>query len=148
MKYPMVLSSVILFSAGVGIPLMAAINAGLGQRIGSPAVAVFILSCVAAMVSGALLCVGTLPEMRSITSAPIGYYFGGVFFILYIFSITALAPKFGLGNAIFFVLLGQLFSAVAIDHFGLFGLPVNTISIKRAIGLLLMGLGVYLVVKK
>ena len=37
----------IMLLAGVGIPVLAALNAALGQRMGSPAAAAAILFCVA-----------------------------------------------------------------------------------------------------
>jgi transporter family-2 protein len=46
----------------------------------------------------------------------------------YVLSITWIAPTFGVGNAVFFVLLGQLVSAAMIDHFGLFGAQVTPVS--------------------
>ena len=36
-------------------------------------------------------------------------------------AITFAAPRIGLANAVFFVLLGQLLMAAAIDHFALLG---------------------------
>jgi transporter family-2 protein len=53
-------------------------------------------------------------------------------------------PKIGLGNAIFFVLLGQLAAAAIIDHFGLFGASVSPISLRRSFGLAVMAAGVFL----
>ena len=54
------------------------------------------------------------------------------------------APKIGIGNAIFFVLLGQLAAAAAIDHFGLWGAMKSTLTPRRAAGIAVMALGVYL----
>ena len=54
------------------------------------------------------------------------------------------APRFGLGNAIFFVLLGQLLSAAVIDHFGLFNAPEARLSLLRVCGLLVMAAGIWL----
>jgi transporter family-2 protein len=62
----------------------------------------------------------------------------------YLLSITFVAPKFGVGNAVFFVLIGQMISAAAIDHFGLFGAQVSPISLTRAAGIGLMACGVWL----
>jgi transporter family-2 protein len=42
---------------------------------------------------------------------------------------TWVAPKFGVGNAICMVLLGQLISMAIIDHYGLLGALKQTISI-------------------
>ena len=46
--------------------------------------------------------------------------------VFYILSITTIAPKFGIGNAVFFVLIGQLASAAVIDHFAFFAANPNT----------------------
>ena len=49
-----------------------------------------------------------------------------------------------MGNAIFFVLLGQLVAAAAIDHFGLWGAIKSTLTLRRGIGIGVMAVGVYL----
>jgi len=61
-----------------------------------------------------------------------------------VLSVTWVAPRFGVGNAVFFVLLGQLASAALIDHFGLFGARVSPLSLTRAGGIALMASGVWL----
>ena len=55
---------------------------------------------------------------------------------------TALSYK--LSMAVFFVLLGQLISAAAIDHFGLFGAQVSPITLMRALGISVMAAGVWI----
>jgi len=59
-------------------------------------------------------------------------------------SITYIAPHFGVGNAVFFVLLGQLISAALIDHFGLFGARVSPLNLTRATGIAVMAFGVWI----
>ena len=59
-------------------------------------------------------------------------------------TVTWVAPKFGVGNAVFFVLLGQLVSAAAIDHFGLFTAQVSPLTFTRALGIGVMGIGVWI----
>jgi hypothetical protein len=59
--------------------------------------------------------------LKTVNQAPKHLFFAGVLIAFYVLSITFIAPKFGIGNAVFFVLLGQLVSAAAIDHFALFG---------------------------
>ena len=59
-------------------------------------------------------------------------------------SITAIAPTFGVGNAIFFVLLGQLISAALVDHFALFGSTGSPLTLTRSLGVGIMGLGVWI----
>lgn len=62
----------------------------------------------------------------------------------YLLSITYIAPHFGVGNAIFYILIGQLISAAMIDHFGLFGAQISELDLKRTCGIVLMALGVWM----
>lgn len=73
---------------------------------------------------------------------------GGAFVAFYVLSITWVAPKFGVGNAVAFVLLGQIISMATIDQFGLLGAPIRLITVTRFAGLLLMSLGVFLAVRR
>jgi transporter family-2 protein len=82
-----------------------------------------------------------------LATAPKHLFFAGVLLAFYVLSITAIAPKFGVGNAIFFVLIGQLISAAVIDHFGLFGAQQIPLTWTRLSGLLLMATGVLLTQK-
>ena len=68
--------------------------------------------------------------------------------MFYIMTIIWVAPKFGVSNAVSFVLLGQLIALSAIDHFGLFGSQAYTIDTRRIAGLVVMALGVFLVLGK
>lgn len=63
----------------------------------------------------------------------------------YVLSITFVAPRFGVGNAIFFVLLGQVISAAAIDQFGLFGAMARPLTALRLGGIGLMVTGLFLI---
>lgn len=79
---------------------------------------------------------------------PFYYYLAGVFVAFYVLSVTWVAPQFGVGNAVAFVLLGQIIAMAAIDQFGLLGAPVRAITLQRLIGLILMSVGVLLAVRR
>lgn len=141
--------AMLMLIAGIGIPIMGALSGGLGRRLQSPGSAVtivFFVGCVISLVY--LFFVEGLPDSFPAEPVPIQYYLAGVFIVLYMFSITFVGPKFGIGNAICFVLLGQLISMSVIDHFGLMGSLLYPISMQRIIGLVLMSAGVFLVVKR
>ncbi|RVT87271.1 DMT family transporter [Rhodobacteraceae bacterium CCMM004] len=131
-----------MLAAGVGIPILAALNAALGTRLGSPVAAGVVLFCVALVASLATLSV-TGGSFRGIGGAPRHLFLAGLLVAFYVLSITWIAPKFGVGNAVFFVLLGQLLSAAVIDHFGLFGARISPLTPMRALGIALMGAGVF-----
>ncbi|HPE25347.1 DMT family transporter [Albidovulum sp.] len=137
--------ALIMLAAGIGIPVLAALNAQLGARIGSPAAAasvLFVVACTASVLVAAAT--GGLGKLALIPAQPRHLLLAGLLVAFYVLSITWVAPRFGVGNAIFFVLLGQLVSATAIDQFGLFGAAVKPLGLTRGAGLGLMAMGVFL----
>lgn len=135
----------IMLLTGIGIPILAALNGGLGGRLGSPMAASMILFGLALLIAttGALM-TGSIGQIRFSSDIPFHFYFGGLFVAFYVIAVTFIAPRFGVGNAIFFVLVGQLISAATIDHFGLFGSLRFPIDAKRLAGIALMVAGVWL----
>src|SRR5689334_4480568 len=123
-----------MFATGIGIPIMAALNADLGARTGSPWLATFILFVVGAVVSGAALALVGLPSQLELRAPP-QFFLGGTLVAFYVLSVTLVAPRIGVANAIFFVLIGQMASAAAVDHFGLFGAMQSPITLRRVLGL-------------
>ncbi|MFA7601775.1 MAG: DMT family transporter [Novosphingobium sp.] len=135
----------LMIIAGIGIPLMATLNAGLGKQLASPAAATFILYVVGVVLAtGVLLAAGGMPSVEKFRGIGPHFYMGAVFVVFYIVTMTWAAPRIGVGNAVFFVLLGQLVAAAAIDHYGLWGAVRSAITGKRVLGIAVMALGVYL----
>jgi len=135
--------ALLMFLTGIGIPIMATFNGGLGVQLGSPVAASLILFGVGAVLAGAiLLAIGGVPSPQTFTFDRPYLYLGGFFVLFYILSITWAGPKMGIGNAVFFVL--QLLAAATIDHFGLWGAIKSEITLQRAAGIVLMVVGVYL----
>lgn len=133
-----------MFAVGLIIPVLAALNASLGARIGSPAAAAFVLFIIALITAGIVtLATGTAP-LKAVPAQPKYLLLGGVFVATYVLSITYIAPHFGVGNAVFFVLLGQMVAAAVIDHFGLFGATLTPLSVTRAAGIAVMAAGLAL----
>ena len=136
--------ALIMLVAGIGIPVLAAMNAAMGRYVGSPAAAAAVLFVVA-FLTALVVVVATGPHaLARFASAPKHWFLAGALIAFYVLTITYIAPHFGVGNAVFFVLLGQLISAAAIDHFGLFGASVSPLSLTRAGGIAVMALGVWL----
>ncbi|WP_444941754.1 DMT family transporter [Microbulbifer sp. ZKSA004] len=139
----------LMLIAGIGIPVMATLNSGLGIKLGSSALATTLLFLVGLVISAAyLLKTEGLPS--AVFSKDIAWYFylDGILVAFYILSVTWVSPRYGVGNAISFVLLGQLLAISVIDHFGLLGTQQTSLDTKRLIGLAMMVVGVLLVVKR
>ncbi len=141
--------ALLMIVAGFGIPVMATLNAGLGNKVQNPALATVILLIVGLVAAICVLFASRDPITSPFqTSIPFYYFFAGLAFVFYISSITWVAPKFGIGNAVAFILLGQLISMTLIDHFSLFNAINYPLTWQRLLGLFMMIGGVYLVVKR
>lgn len=137
--------ALVMLAAGIGIPVLAALNAQLGNRIGSPAAAATILFIVALCATTAILVLTTgVTPLANVPAQPRYLLLAGFLVAFYVLSITWIAPRFGVGNAIFCVLLGQLLAASVIDHFGLLGAVARPLTLVRVSGIGLMALGVLL----
>ena len=135
--------AILMLLAGIGIPVLAALNAALGGLIGSPTAAALVLFAVAFAASAAGLVLTGWAPLGRLGAAPPHLFLAGLLVAFYVLSITHVAPHFGVGNAVFFVLLGQLISAAAIDHFGLFGARPSPLDLTRTAGIALMAVGVW-----
>lgn len=136
------LLSFIMFATGVGIPVMAALNGRLGAQLGSPWAAAFLLFAWGAVISGAVMAFAGLPQNGWFVAPPL-YYAGAVLVAFYVLAVTYSAPRIGVANAIFFVLVGQIVAAAAIDQFGLFGAMKSPLGGTRLFGVALMLAGTY-----
>ena len=132
-----------MFLAGIGIPVFAAFNAGLGKQLGGPIAATAAAFAVGLVIALALVAVTGFPQRAAFTFDTPYVWFGAVFILFYGVSVTYAAPRIGLGNAIFFVLLGQIVAAAAIDHFGWLGAIPSAMTPKRALGIAVMAFGLY-----
>ena len=136
--------ALIMLAAGIGIHVLAALNASLGRTIGAPAAASVVLFAVALISARVVVLITGPAAIANVASAPKHLLFAGVLIAFYVLTITYIAPHFGIGNAVFFVLLGQLISAALIDHFGLFGALQTPLTLTRATGIAVMAAGVFL----
>jgi bacterial/archaeal transporter family-2 protein len=138
--------ALIMLLAGIGIPVLAALNAQLGARIGAPVAASVVLFGVALIACLLVLALsGQSAALAALPGQPKHLFAAGLLVAFYVLSVTWVAPRFGVGNAIFCVLLGQMVAATVIDQFGLFGAVVHPVSLMRATGLVAMVAGLALI---
>ena len=136
----------VMLLAGFGIPILAALNSQLGARIGAPVAASVVLFAVALLACAVVLAIsGQGPALAALPAQPKHLFLAGLFVAFYVLSVTYIAPRFGVGNAVFCVLLGQMIAATLIDQFGLFGAMVRTVTLGRAAGIVAMAFGLALI---
>jgi transporter family-2 protein len=134
------------FAAGALIPLMAILNAGLARAVGGPVQAAVILFTVGLVTSLLVAATATMriPELPTIVRIPPAQFAGGVIVAFYVLSITFLAPRFGVGNAILFAVTAQLISSAVIDHYALAGASLRPLTSIRVLGLTIVIVGLVL----
>lgn len=133
-----------MFAAGIGIPVFAALNSSLSRQLGGPLAATGVTFAIGLLIALLLLAVTGFPAPSAFTFERPAIWFGAIFMLFYGISVAFAAPRIGLGNAIFFVLLGQIVAAAVIDHFGLLEAIPSPLTLKRIAGMAVMAFGLYL----
>lgn len=139
------------FVAGALIPVQAAANAALSKSLGGNVpFSALILSAVAMMANAValLLARAPVPSAGALGSAPWWSYLGGLIVAFYVLVITFLAPRIGIGTAISFIVTGQIFAALTIDHFGLLRSLIFPVTPVRLLGAGFMAVGVFLALRR
>ena len=73
---------------------------------------------------------------------------GGIFGAIYVVSVIIVMPVLGVGTATVLLLFAQLVASMVFDHFGWLGTQIRPFDIYRALGVVLMAIGIYLINKK
>ena len=140
----------VLLTAFTGgfVALQAPVNSMLGKAVGtwqaafvSFAIGTVALAIIAGLASGGF---GQIAEARHLT----WYYLtGGLLGAAYVTSILVTVRSLGAGGVVAATIAGQLAVSVVVDHFGLLGVGKQPVTVARVVGIALLGLGTYLVVR-
>lgn len=141
---PIALYAALSILGGILIPITAALSGAMGRALGNPSAAsLIVITGSFAMVLAYTLATGSANvSFATIRQVPLLQLLAGLGIAFYLLSITYVAPRFGVGNAIMLVVAAQIASSAAIDQFGLFGAPQKPLDLMRLIGLAVMVVGV------
>lgn len=133
--------------AGTCIPIQAGVNARLSLWAGSPLLAAAISFTVGTLVltAGVLVSRVPLPGLSSAATQPWWLWCGGALGAFFVAVTIFLAPRLGATNMLAWLLAGQMLAALLLDHFGLLGYPLHSLSIGRLAGVVLLVAGVLLI---
>ncbi len=135
--------------AGGAMALQPAVNGRLASQCQHPLQASIIsfgTGFAALVVVGAVLGIG-LPVPQKLLALPIWAWFGGLLGTYMVTVSLLVAPKLGAVRWIALVLSGQIALSLVLDHFGWIGYPEQPINLYRILGVVLVVLGVFLVMK-
>jgi transporter family-2 protein len=130
--------------AGIAGSFQSAANAVLAQRIGLGAALVVNASIVMVGTLALLLARGPYAGFYR-AGTPWSLYIGGFCGFVVILSLAYVYPKIGAALAVALLVLGQSVAALAIDHYGLMGMPSVPVTASRVAGLALVAGGIALI---
>jgi len=96
----------------------------------------------------ASLATGGLRQIAGVRDVSLVYLTGGLLGAVYVTSILVTVRTLGLGGVTAATIAAQLAVSVVVDHFGLLGVARQPITTARVAGVVLLGLGTYLVVRE
>ena len=137
--------------SGALIPVQAASNAALSRMINGnvpfAAMTLFVVAALATALAVAALGEG-LPSVAELRAAPWWTFSGGLIVAFYVFTITFLSPRLGVGAAIALIVTGQVLAALTIDHFGLMRSLQIALTPTRLAGAALMIAGAFFALRR
>lgn len=134
--------------AGMALPTQFSVNAQLRSVVHSPIIASTISFIVGAII---LLIISLFGKGMSVNKewfmTPWWVWTGGLLGAFYVVASIVLIPRLGATATVAYILAGQMVASTLIDHFGLIGVHVHSLSIPRAIGIVLIIGGVIIIQK-
>jgi transporter family-2 protein len=135
--------------AGAAGTVQIAVMGRFGDRIGI--VPAFAFASVVAALVGVVALLAVQRSLSGYADAldqPAWMWIGGLMGALVVFTITLAGPRIGTTATVAVFLVGQFAAAAVVDRYGLFGLDRIPVSWPRTIGLVLLGVGAALTLKK
>jgi transporter family-2 protein len=133
--------------AGAALPVQAGVNAALGRYAGRPEWAAFVSFAIglAGLAAWVVLRRTPPPTGATLAGAPGYAWTGGLIGAFYVTAIVYLTPRLGVAPTLVLTVAGQMATALLLDQWGAFGLPVRPISGTRVVGAALLVVSVLLI---
>lgn len=139
------------FLAGALTPIQAGFNFRLAKAVNNTISAALISFLVGTVILLAYLAFTKQLKLDLVTVAktePFWVWLGGVIGAFFVVTLTFVVPKVGASLSFSLIIAGQLIISIIIDHYGLLGVPVTPINMKRIAGILLLVLAIWLIKEK
>ena len=135
--------------AGFGLAAQIGMNSQLRKLLhnANQAALISFLVGTVALIGFLLATRAELPSREALAQVPWWAWFGGLMGAFYVAISTVVASDLGATSLLGLALLGQLATALLIDHYGWLGLPVHPITLTRLAGVAVLGAGVWLITR-
>lgn len=118
---------------GAALSVQVGINAQLRTAIGHPVIAAtasFVVGTIGLLLV-TMVVRPTLPGTAQLARVPWWQWTGGLLGAAYVAAAIVLAPKLGAAALLATIVAGQMTASLLLDHYGLFGFPVQPVSPLR-----------------
>jgi transporter family-2 protein len=139
----------VLLTAAAGglIALQAPINSGLGKATGGLPAALVSFAVGSIALAAVVVLSGKAGGLQSTFDVNWYYLIGGLLGAVYVVTALTMVSSIGSGGLAAATVTGQLTASVAIDRLGLFGLDQVALSPERLLGVGLLLVGTFLVIR-
>ncbi|MFZ5988543.1 MAG: DMT family transporter, partial [Bacillota bacterium] len=137
--------------SGAALTVQVGVNEKLRSHIKSPVLTslvsftVGLIGLVIVYIIAVLYKNQTVPTISNIRQTSWWMWLGGLLGAFYIFTTIVSLPKIGTANMLSLIVAGQIILAVVFDHFGILGNTLHAITPMRAVGIVLLIAGVYII---
>lgn len=142
------LGFVILFGllGGIAVGLQGPLSSLMSQKIGTLESVFYIHlgGTIAALIPLVFYGGRNLSRWREVPWYALG---AGALGLVVIAGMSYMVPRVGVAPSVVLIVAGQLLVSVILDHYGLFGAHIRSLDSTRALGLLLVFIGVWVTVK-
>lgn len=137
---------VIMLCAGAAVALQPSINARLAEKVGILTSAC-ISFCMGSLILLFMLLVSGRLNVKGLEQTPWWQWTGGILGAFFVTATIISVPRIGSAATMAVAIAAQLLTALALDHWGLFGYGGMQLDMKRAVGATLLILGAWLIVR-
>ncbi|SDG89796.1 transporter family-2 protein [Vibrio xiamenensis] len=138
-----VISVVLALFAGLMLPVQSLMNAqlakGLHSSLWATAFSGGILTIILSLI--AFMTAGGLPMIKGTIAQPWWVWLGGICGCVVLSVSAIVVPQLGAAKMVAFIMVGQIFSSLLIDRFGMFGANVVEIEPTRVAALFFLMIG-------
>jgi len=136
------------FISGLLMAVQGSLNTALGKAVGLWE-ATFVVHATGTAILIFVLFILKIARgnLAALSQAPWYSYLGGLVGVFIIYLVAASIPSVGVANATTAIIVGQVLTAVLIDHFGGFGLAKIPCGWNQIAGLALLAIGAKLLLR-
>ena len=145
----LILALLLAATAGSAMAFQGSLNTALGKVVGMLEATLIVHGVGLAVILPVVLTIrGGKGGLAALGEAPWYTFLGGAIGVFIVFSVVYSMRHTGVAKATTAIIIGQVVTAMLVDHYGLFGLErILTLSWHKGLGVALLAAGGYLLLR-